>query len=348
MRILERPIRTYTPVNSQEERTRLPLGASILGYRLRFTGTLTVGVAAATILEDSPLGYLRNIQLVVGGSFPLRVHDARFVNFWNRLQYGAPNRITAPSGAVGASNFTAEVIVSLEQPDLLAALGLKRGFILDSRPLGSLELVVTPGVDADVATPGGGGTAVLSALSIQITEMAAQDVAGVLSRMQIARIQQAISATGSQDLPLMPGAGVAYRAFALHFTSGNADPIRATSDDTVLTDLTVIDSRGVRYLDAVPYEQLRAQNKRTYGLETIPAGFVVADFAQDHTLDDLLFTFGIQNVTVRMNVGAAPANTFVQAYPINALLVPARGVGPAGRGGARARRAPAFIGGVRR
>ena len=42
-----------------------------------------------------------------------------------------------------------------------------------------------------------------------------------------------------------------------------------------------------------------------------------------HTLDDLLFTFCIQNVTVRLNVGAAPANSFVQAYPINALLVPA-------------------------
>lgn len=324
MRILERAIRTYTPVNSQQERTRLPVGASILGYRIRFTGTLTNGVAVATILEDSPLGYLRSVDLILGGSFPLRVHDARAVQFWNNIQQGAANRRTAPAAAVGASTFVGEITVAMEQADLERALGLKRGFILDSRPLGSLELAITPGVDADVATPGGGGTAVLSALSIQITEMAAQDVAGVLSRMQISRIQQAISATGSQDLPLFPGAGVAYRAFLLHFTSANADPLRATSDDTILTDLTVVDSRGVRYLDAVTYEQLRAQNKRTYGLEAISAGWAIADFAQDHTLDDLLFTFGIQNVTVRMNVGAAPANTFVQAYPVNALLVTAR------------------------
>jgi len=320
MRILEQTVRTYTPVDTQRDSTRLRLGASLLGYRLRFTGNLVVTVAA-TVREDAPLNYLRNIEVLLGGSFPLRAHDARFLNFWNRIQYMSPNRLSAPAGGVGTNAFSANVDVLLEQPDLDPALGLKRGFLLDSRPLGSLELAVTPGTVTDLISA---GTATLSALSINITEMAAQDVAGVLSRMQIARVQQAIVATGVQDLPLFAGAGVAYRAFALHFTSGDADPIRATSDDTILTDLTVIDSRGVRWLDAVPYEQLREKNRRTYGLEPIPAGWVIADFAQDHNIDDLLFTFGIQNVTVRMNVGAAPANTFVQCYPINALLVPAK------------------------
>lgn len=329
MRILEQPIRTYTPVDNQLESTRLRIGASILGYRIRFTGNLVVTVAA-TIAEDAPLGYLRQVNLLLGGSFPLRVHDARFVQFWNHMQYSSANRRTAPSGVVGTTAFLAEVILPLEQPDLLSALGYKRGFMLDTRPLGSLELQITPGTVSDIITA---GTATLSALSINITELSAQDAAGVLSRMQIARVRATVPATGQQDLPLFTGRGVAYRGFALHFTSGNANEFAATSDDTILTDLSVIDARGVRYLDAVAYEQLRAQNKRTYGIETIPAGWVLADFAQDHTLDDLLFTRGIENVLVRMNVGAAPANSIVQAYPINALLVAARNAPQAGARG---------------
>src|SRR5712691_4101219 len=136
MRILERSIRSYTPVDSQRDSTRLTLGAAIAGYRIRFTGNLVVTVAA-TIAEDAPLNYLRNIELIAGGSYPNRAHDGRFVNFWNNVQYMTANRRTAPAGGVGTSAFVAEIIVNLEQPDLNVALGLKRGFLLDSRPLGS-------------------------------------------------------------------------------------------------------------------------------------------------------------------------------------------------------------------
>jgi len=223
---------------------------------------------------------------------------------------------------VGTNAFSAELVIPLEQVDLVGML--PRGFLLDSRGLSGIDVVPTTGTVADIASPGGGSDS-LSGLSIQITQVEIPTIAGQLSRMQFSRNAYAIAGTGFFDLPPLPGLGVAYRGIALHFTSGNADPIRATSDDTILTDASAFDSRGIRYYDAAPYEVIRADNKRIYGMESVPAGWVFLDFARLHTLDDLLRTRdrfgGIQNVNVRLNIGSAPANSFVQVYPINALLV---------------------------
>lgn len=321
-RLLERTVPTITVANSRQERARLSLGTMHDALKLRFTGTLTVGVAAATILEDSPLGYLRSMDLVLG-STPLRVYDARFQNFWNRYTRHTANRITAPLGAIGASNFSAELIVDHGDPSLRAdpvGRSLARAFLLDSRPLSALEEVFTFGVDADVATPGGGGTAVLSALALSLTEIQVPDVRGILSRQQMSFLDLPITATGvKDDIPTFNGLGVNYRAIVLHFTSGNADALRASSDDTICTDISLYDARGVRYYDAMPYEQIRAQNKRIGQYEAFPAGWVVLDFAPNSDLEDLLVQES-QTLTLRLTIGAAPANSRVRIYPIVALL----------------------------
>ena len=181
-----------------QNRLRLALGTTYQALKLRLTGTLTVGVAVATILEDSPLGLLRSIDLVLGGGQPLRQKDARAVFRTNHIQHGTQPRITAPSGAIGASNFVAEVYVDLWQPDLRG--GLARAFWLDADFLSSLELVVQVGVDADVATPGGGGTAVLSNVQLGVDIVEALDFGGQLSRMQeIRQIVRQVTATGTLD-----------------------------------------------------------------------------------------------------------------------------------------------------
>ncbi len=338
-RLIERAVTTFTPTDSTQDRqhARMPLGATIQAYRIRFTGTLTVGVAVATILEDSPLGYLRSVDLVLGGGFPLRVHDARFVRVLNTMQYGAAPRITAPAGAIGATNFAAELTVDLWQPDLRASIGLDRAFWLDSRVLSSLELVPTFGVAADVATAGGGGTVALSNLSFQVTAQEVLDQGGLLSRMQILRqVVQAVPAAGVLDLQPFSGGGVVYRGFWIHATSHATltDPNRQTSDDTIVGDVSVVDSRGIRLTDAVPWEQLRAETKRAYGFETVPAGWVFVDFAKAHHLADLWDTRGAQAVQMRFTIAAAPANSFLQVYPMVALLR-RRASAPAAAGGAR-------------
>lgn len=296
-----------------QNRLRLALGTTYQALKLRLTGTLTVGVAVATILEDSPLGLLRSIDLVLGGGQPLRQKDGRAVFRTNQIQHGTQPRITAPSGAIGASNFTAEIYVDLWQPDLRG--GLARAFWLDADFLSSLELVVQVGVDADVATPGGGGTAVLSNVQLGVDVVEAVDFGGQLSRMQeIRQVVRQVAATGVLDLDPFTGGGVIYRGFLIHATSGNADPNRAASDDTIIGDVTVtVPSR--RILDTIPWERLRAETKRVYGLEAIAAGWALVDFAKERHLADVLDTAGEQNVSARFTIAAAPANSIIQIYP---------------------------------
>lgn len=318
-----RQIETFTPVAGETGvRRRMPLGMTLAAYHLRLTGTLTVGVAAATILEDSPFGFIRSMQVMLNNSFPLSgdgMHG-RIYFFLNRYQRGTSPRVTAPLAAVGASNFVAEWSHYFGQPDLVPPLD--SAFWLDSRLLANLELVFNFGQAADVATAGGGGTVALSNLALTIWAEEVADVGGPTSRMQINRLANAVSATGQQSFPTqgLPSLGPAYRAVALHFTSGNADPIRATSDDTILTDATLIGDNIVRHVDAARYESIRGDNKLTRSLETMPAGWAVLDFARSATLRDIILTARTRNLQLLLNIGAAPANTFVEIVPLTPLL----------------------------
>lgn len=317
-----RQVDAFAPTASQTIRRRMPLGLTVGRYMVRFTGTLTNAVAVATILEDSPLGFIRNIELSLNGSFPLKSWDARAQWFWNRFQHGAVPTVTAPAAAIGASNFVAEFFIDLEEQDLLPPQD--RAFWLDTRRYANVELVWTFGADADVATPGGGGTAVLSALNVVISADEVADAGGLLSQMQTSRMQQALTATGDFDLQL-PALGQMYRAILLHYTSGNVDPIRATSDDTILNTVSLIADNALRHYDAVPYRQVRQENKQTKHLEALPAGWAVLDFAKQKHLADLVRTERTRQLILRQNIAAVPANTFVQVYPVNARIARPRG-----------------------
>lgn len=310
----ERNFATILPTLGVQNRLRLALGTTYQAIKVRLTGTLTVGVAVATILPDSPLGLLRSVDLVLAGGQPLRSLDARATFRLNQIQHGTQPRITAPSGAIGASTFSAEFYVDLWQPDL--AGGLPKAFWLDADFLSSLELIFQVGDAVDVATAGGGGTIALSAVTIGVDVVEAIDFGGELSRMQIIRqVVRTITATGTVDLDPFTGGGVIYRGLLIVATSGNADPNRAAGDDTIITDVSIlVPSR--RIYDTIPWERIRGETKRVYGLEAVPAGLGLIDFAKEHNLAQVLDTIGEQNVQARLTIGAAPANSIVQVYPL--------------------------------
>ncbi len=310
----ERNFATLLPTLGVQNRLRLALGTTYQSIKIRLTGTLTVGVAIATILEDSPLGLLRSVDLILAGGQPLRSKDARATFRLNQIQHGTQPRITAPSGAIGASTFSVEFYIDLWQPDLLG--GLPKAFWLDADFLSSLELVFQVGDAPDVATAGGGGTVALSAVTIGVDVVEAIDFGGELSRMQeIRQVVRVVTATGTLDLDPFTGGGVIYRGFLIHATSGNADPNRAAGDDTIIGDVSLlVPSR--RIYDAIPWERIRGETKRVYQLETITGGWGLVDFAKEHNLAQVLDTIGEQNVQMRLAINAAPANSIVQVYPL--------------------------------
>ncbi len=313
--VTERNVFTLvSPTENAQTRQRLPLGTTYQTLRIRLNGSLVV-TTAGTIIEDAPQGYLRSLDLVLGGSNPLRVHDARMIAVLNQLQSGgAAPRLTTPSGGVGTTTFVAELFVDLWQPDLL--YGLPRTFWLDTRYVSSSELVITLGGPATIMS---GGAATTSGVNLAADLVEVLNRGGLLSRMQILRqVVQPVTATGTLDLQPFAGGGVQYRGFLIHATSGNADPNLAASDDTVITDTTLFESGGLRIVDAVPYERLRNEMRRNYNLRSsdLHAGWEMVDFAKEHHLDDRLDSRGAQNLTMRFTIGAAPANAFLQVYPL--------------------------------
>jgi hypothetical protein len=318
--LLRRKVAAITaPPDNTPQRVPIPLGATLQTIVLRLTGTLTVGTAAATVLPDSPLGYLKQVDLILGGSFPLRSLDGRALFLRNTLQRFTAPRRSAPSGSVGSSNFLAEVYLDLWQPDLLPPLA--RAFWLDTRFLSRVDLVVNVGEARDIATPGGSGTVTISNVNIDVIVEEVPDAGGLLSRMQELRaVVRQVTATGRLALDPFAGAGVTYRGFLVNARSGNADPNRGTDDDTIISAVALRDSRGRRWVDDQPWETLRSQTKTTYALETMPNGWALVDFAPSQTLEDLLVTRGLQNVQMELVIGAAPANAWVQVYPLVAIL----------------------------
>jgi hypothetical protein len=319
---------TVNIADSSTLRRRMPLGTTLARYFCRFTGSFVVGTAALTsVNEDAPYGYLRSIDTVLNSSFPLRGNvSGRGHFFLNRIQYGTPPQFTAPPVGTGTTAIVAEFSIDYGQPDL--ASPLDAAFWMDSRLLSSLELVWTFGVAnsavasaiTDIGVNSGTSTQVLNTPAIVVYGEEVADAGGFLSRMQITRIKQAIAATGNLDVQL-PALGPAYRGIAIHYTSGSGNEFQNTSDDTVDTDVSLLADNVVRHLDAAPYRAVRQDNKITYSVETMPAGWEFLDFARSHNLRDLIYTSRTRQLVLRINVGAAPAGAVAEIFPLNALLV---------------------------
>jgi hypothetical protein len=319
---------TSVIADNAQVRRRMPLGTTVSKYYCRFTGTVTTaGANASAVNEDNPYGYLRAIDTVLNSSFPLRGGvDGRGYFFLNRIQYGTPPASAGVLVATGAYAIVAEFSIDFGQPDLAAPLDA--AFWLDTRLLSSLELVWTfglgngaAGVNNDFVQAAGATTTALTVPAITVYAEEVADAGGFLSRMQITRMVQAITVTGFNDIQL-PALGPSYRAIAAHFTSGSITPVfDQTSDDTILTDSSLIADNVVRHMDAVPYRSIRQDNKTLYSVETMPAGWQFADFARSHNLRDLIYTSRTRQLIHRLNVGSAPSGANVQLYPMNALLV---------------------------
>lgn len=338
MRELERQVLQFTDITAGRTgdiRSNLPLGIAINRYKLRFTGTYTQGTGAGVLQPDSPYGFLKNLQLQLGGGFPLRNADGRFWKFWNQIQrHGVTPDFVAPSVAANAASaISFTTFVDLVQPDLNSPLD--RAFVLDSRLVSGLAHVFDWGQPTDIATAGGGTAATLTVPQMTVVEVDAADVRGAASRVQVSKQQVStgqITASGTFDVPIT-AQGPAYRAIVVSARSGSTDPNLAVGDDTIIASVSLIGDNAVRYYDLAPWAQIQNENKNTYGMVNgWPAGWVVLDFAKDGTLNNLLLTQNRKQVILRLTFASTqPANQWVNVYPVNDILVVARAAAAKGR-----------------
>jgi hypothetical protein len=334
MRELERQVLQFSDITAGRTgdiRSNMPLGIAVTRYKLRFTGTFLMGAAPGALQPDSPFTFLKNLQLQLGGGFPLRNADGRFWKFWNTIQRsGVVPDFVAPSVAGNAQTSISFVtLMDMVQSDLNPPLD--RAFVFDTRLVSGVSPVFDWGQATDIAT----GASSLTSPQMTIVEVDAADVRGAASRVQVSRQQVSsgnIVANSTFDV-YIASQGPAYRAIVLSARSGNADPNLGVGDDTIVTAVSLIGDNAVRYYDLAPWTQIQNENKVVYGMiNGWPAGWVVLDFAKDRTLRNLLLTQNRKQLVLRLTFASSlPSNPFVNVYPVNDILVVARSQAARGR-----------------
>lgn len=335
----ERSISTFTDITAGRtgDIRNLQLGLTVVRYKLRLTLTYTQGNANGALQADSPYSFLKNVQLQLGGSSPLRNADGRFWKWWNQIQRkGTPTNFTAPSASANAAtSVVAEMFMDLAQPDMIP--GLSEAYKMDTREQATVSLIFDWGQPSDLATTGGGTAGTITSPQMVINEVDDPVFTGPSSRRQITKQQYQSASLGAGDNDMqVPVRGVAYRGIALSFRSANADPNLAAGDDTFANTISLIGDNNFKYVDAAKYATIQQENKANYEMVNgWPAGWILLDFAKYGTLSQHLITKQIKNpLILRVNLNSAlPANPQVLVYLINDVIVIRQQAGarPAGR-----------------
>ena len=294
------------------------------GFHARLTGTYTEGASAQQILAWAPLGFLRRLELNLGGGSPLLSADGRLHYFWNAYTRGGGTQgvlIPPLGGANQVTNIEANIWLDIMRYDLHPPYNTS--FFLNARALATLMFIADYGGTADIDAAASGGT--FSNMNLTITAEEWQDVTGEGSYSQLTKRQFVPIATGdmSPGIDLQCG-GPIYRGVVLHAVSGAADPNQTPliGDDTVISAVSLITDNGVRIMDHVPWATVQARNRTISSWQGAwPPGFAVLDWAYDHSIRHELVTVNRNSLTVVPTIGALPANAQILVYTINDLLV---------------------------
>lgn len=173
---------------------------------IRLTGSLTVGVAVATILDDAPLGLLSSIELAGDGNETLWKLAGRDAYRLSNLFNGKAGELVPPSGAVGTNAFSASLVLSAEAVNMAIPVDS----YLDLREFEKTELRITWGAATEIATAGGGGSITITAAT-QIDAYANQSTEGLNSigfRRFLSFDQRDINATNPELTVLVPRSGL--------------------------------------------------------------------------------------------------------------------------------------------
>jgi len=140
---------------------------------VRVTGTLTVGVAEAALVEDGVLNIIRTIRVTKASRPVLQfglgdalLSGGKLLSVWDRFWYQELPTVNQPAVGVATNAFDYSVFLPFRFSENLfrgaqPRDGLDAGCI--RRDGERIDVEIDFGVDTDVATPGGGGTAVVAA-----------------------------------------------------------------------------------------------------------------------------------------------------------------------------------------
>ncbi len=264
--------------------TPLPMDS----IEFKCTGVATVGVAPATLVEDGVLNLIRRIQITKGGSVEQNVgFNERFgaagklLQALMRLWYGQTPVENQPAVAIGANAFDFSLVVPLAWSKILHKSVEPRSSLdmgCMRRDGQRVDAVIDFGADADALTPGGGGTAVITNMQVEIIahvrpelQRVAADHINRYHRLASESVAVGAGALAADQQRLNQAVGMSPGFLVLAVDNDLRDP------DYINRLRVLINATDLRF-DA-SWDAIVAQTRELAGLQVaMPAGFGWVDF----------------------------------------------------------------------
>lgn len=288
----------------------LPRNQLVRSLLLMLTGELIIATADATgLLSDSPYGLIKRLEVIADGRDTLKSWDFAAINFKDLLLGGTPNAKTdvGLTQAAHAFDASAELFFALE--------GFKRPIdsLVPANALQTFELRVTWGNEDDLAAPDSGTTFALDKvnLSVHIDDGISAKRLGLMGNKELSLEKEITADTDAFKVSLSPGNF--YPRLILRTTDAGVN------QSDIINNVKI--QSGVNNFYNMDGAEIRALNKKRYGLETMPAGYYVIDFTRDGFAMQSLDSRRMSSLEMMLDVSVGSGTTLVKVFS-QELLIP--------------------------
>lgn len=291
------------PFDSGNTRT-VELSRSYLIKRLvlRLTGSVTYATAPSGVGSESPLALIKSVELIADGRKTLVRAAGKDLFRLAHITNGKRGELTPPTFP-GSSPvpFSATIIIDHQALRFVKPVDS----YLDPRGFEKLELRVTWGTLADIAT---GGTTVAIAPSTQISPTLIQTTEGefdIIASKLITSIQKQSTATLPNFEIVLPRTGLLAGVLFRTDRDGGTGPVVA---DNILNKITLKSDNNISHVDSIIAADLQRRNVVDYqldaggGADGQISGYYYLDVTEDGRLMSALNTFVLNEIKFLLDV----------------------------------------------
>jgi hypothetical protein len=295
---------------------------------LRLTANVTVasGTSSGTLFSEQPWSLIRNIRLETAAAARSTIAELRNMDFaaMARLQsFFAGTPCDVAKLANGDAQSATAISCAVEVPFYLPRTVNPRICALNTHELNSLDLVLDFGsISADLIS-GGDRTLTLANVQVQILAEEFMDAQSNAQKyaVNLARYIEFSAPAANTAFPVDLKRGFITRGVLLKQFTRASGVTAHTPVDTVINGLSVV-VNGVPKLQypsngvsCSGWKALQAQNKSVYGLEIIPTGYAIMDFAEDGMLDGLMRSSDFSSIGLSLDINTV-SDSVIRVYPL--------------------------------
>lgn len=266
---------TMTYASGGTSSLKLPKTFLHRAFTLRFRGLATIGVATAVAIAEGALNVIKKIEIVGDGRKVYQAIDGASAYRMSNLMIGKAAEMDYPLLTAGARPFFIAFQLHLE------AVGMRQpnDSFLDPRRHEEIELRIGWGTDAEIITPGGGGTATISGsldLILEQTTDGAESI--IVNRILIPRVDTATVTTSAFAYEL-PRVGVL--AGILFKTTRSGVPV-----DDIINRMSLRSDSSFYHADGLRWDTLQAKNVMEHHLDRPNSALVATGYGTTYDPDE--------------------------------------------------------------